>query len=170
MKNKKATFEHSVDVLVKAYLNDTLVHGNCYACAVGNLVCHGMGFIMAKGINESNRFVHWVGQKYPGWPNGWGGVVSSDFGEDDDGNTIIEQEIDIDYFKGIAMIQIESTGYTVDQIAQIEYAFESARITDGDVMFKGLLAVVDVLAEIHGVDLSVKEQAVGRFTEIHATK
>ena len=34
----KATFENSVSVLVRAYMNDTLIHGNCFACAVGNLI------------------------------------------------------------------------------------------------------------------------------------
>ena len=34
----KATFSNSVDILVKAYFNDTLRHGNCLACAVGNLM------------------------------------------------------------------------------------------------------------------------------------
>lgn len=30
----KATFENSVDVLVKAYMNGTLMHGDCERCAV----------------------------------------------------------------------------------------------------------------------------------------
>lgn len=169
----KPTFENSVDVLVKAYLNDTLVHGNCYACAVGNLVCSSMGLTMSKGHNESNREVHWVGRRYPGWPNGWGAVISSDFNEDEDGNETIVQECDPTNFKGEPRRQIESTGYTVEQLARIEYAFESARVGEAsgrDVMYDGLLAVVNVLAEIHSVDLSTKEAAVGQFEEIHATK
>lgn len=36
-------FNHSVNVLVKAYLNNTLAHSTCYACAVGNLVADGIG-------------------------------------------------------------------------------------------------------------------------------
>lgn len=34
MKHTKK-FEHSVNVLLKAYLNDTLEHGNCFACDPG---------------------------------------------------------------------------------------------------------------------------------------
>jgi hypothetical protein len=38
----KPTFSNTIDILVKAYLNDTLQHESCSACAVGNLVSHSM--------------------------------------------------------------------------------------------------------------------------------
>jgi hypothetical protein len=44
----RPTFEQTVDVLVKAYLNDTLVHGNCCACVVGNLCAHAIGTRVIK--------------------------------------------------------------------------------------------------------------------------
>jgi hypothetical protein len=47
-RNMKATFENSVDVLVKAYLNDTLEHGQCHACAVGNLICAETGNLLNR--------------------------------------------------------------------------------------------------------------------------
>jgi hypothetical protein len=49
----KERFDKTVDVLVSAYLNDTLVHGNDCACAVGNMICAAMGY------------------KYGGWQANW---------------------------------------------------------------------------------------------------
>ncbi len=37
MKNK-SLYDKTVSILVDAYMNDTLQHGNCFACAVGNIV------------------------------------------------------------------------------------------------------------------------------------
>lgn len=36
-------FERTIDILVRAYKDDTLRHGNCTACAVGNIIrgCNG---------------------------------------------------------------------------------------------------------------------------------
>ena len=53
---------------------------------------------------------------------------------------------------------IAESGYSVDELARIEFAFESVPLGE-DRMFKGLMAVVDVLSDIHGVDLSVKEES-----------
>ena len=159
----KATFENSVDVLVKAYMNDTLVHGNCYACAVGNLVAASCGF---KYINKNNSLVNvqWEGVRYPGrGSDGWGSVFTT---------SGMKQRLNPEYYTGSPKKQIDSTGYSLCELMKIEFAFETARSrsTIDDSMFNGLLAVVDVLAEIHGVDLSVKQAAIGQFEEIHATK
>lgn len=36
-------YQKTVDILVKAYFDDTLQHGNCYACAVGNIIAGNCG-------------------------------------------------------------------------------------------------------------------------------
>lgn len=147
----EATFENSVDVLVKAYLNDTLQRGECHACAVGNLIQSGVGRLFTECEKDELRFHQ----------NGWVKVFITM-----SHNSHYQRP---ENYKGIAKIQIDATGYSWQDLAKIEFAFESAPRT-GDEMFNGLMAVVDVLAEIHGVDLTVKENAVGMFVEVHATK
>jgi hypothetical protein len=128
MTNQKK-FEHTVNVLLKAYLNGTLEHGSCTACAVGNLISHCTG--------QS--------------PIAWTFVFSTIFGN---------QHVNLYNYDGLAKIEIESTGYTWKELAKIEFAFETAEFgaSNDDYIFNGLMAVVDVLAEIHKIDLTtVKE-------------
>lgn len=150
----KSSFENSVNVLVRAYLNDTLEHCNCFACAVGNLV------VAACGYNYDKEFIREqssVGFKYPlvtkehsscktmaggSWYPLYDGNSNADSG-----------------------MEIASTGYTVEQLRQIENAFEDHAYGPGDNNFSGLMAVVDVLADIHGVDLSTKESAKAMFVK-----
>lgn len=150
----KPTFENSVNVLVQAYLSDTLLHGNCYACAVGNLVAAGMGysFVRTKGLNyfaDDCYKLTWnvTGGDYDdsfhaGWYSHVRGWVSS-------------------RDKTQGMLEVQSVGYTINELNRIETAFERATRgnSDDEWMFNGLMAVVDVLAEIHGINLEQKEEA-----------
>ncbi len=131
MKNKEQ-FDNSIKVLVKAYLSDTLRHANCMVCAVGNLVCAGMGYDMipaVKGWELPSGQLRY----YADWP-----------------------------YEGSGEQEINSTGYTREDIVLIEEAFESKNgDQDG---YKGLCAVFDVLVKIHqGSDKELelaKEQLV----------
>lgn len=147
MKKVIPSFENSVSVLVKAYFNDTLVMGTCHACAVGNLVQDACGFkfkyIMGTILVWENQYVNWF--------------LSKDTGEHTN--------------------QTLAIGYSIQEIRSIEYAFEGwysrydgLKEAERKDVFLGLLRVVDVLAEIHGVDLTVKEAAIGEFQKVHATK
>ena len=156
----KATFENSVNVLVKAYFNDTLQHGSCSACAVGNLIADSMGFTFEKMDRDIDGFLMWdqydhaVNLCRPNWQ-----LV---FQTSPRGNNRINETS----YKGDSKIQIDSTGYTWRQLAIIEYKFERATgNTKDERMFNGLMAVVDVLAEIHGVSLEVKESAKLQFVK-----
>lgn len=153
----KADFHKTVDILVKAYLNGTLEHDNCYACAIGNMVAANMGlrFIGDKTIR---RGIHWEG--FPNYGSlgpdkMWTNVCYTN----DEG----EQFFRPHKYKGIPKKQIDSTGYSIEEVAMIEHAFETA--TGKDRMFAGLMAVVDVLAEIHGIDLTEKESAKALFVK-----
>jgi len=138
----KPTFEKTIDVLVRAYMNDTLRHGSCYACAVGNIILDATGaYYIDFGI----------------WSKGdpmWQCV----FVTNEDGQQIWE-----DNYSGEAKKQIDSTGYTWQELARVEYAFENVYGNKDEKMYNGLMAVVDVLAEIHQVDLTVGEQAKQMF-------
>ncbi len=140
----KATFENSVNVLVKAYLDDTLQHNNCHACAVGNLVAAACGY---RYEGQSRKL--YMGYHQPHW------YTALIYGIRND------KEI---------KSQVESTGYLLDDLRKIEGAFEGAdRPENGptkeDIMFAGLMAVVEVLADIHGIDLTTKEKAKELFVK-----
>lgn len=51
----KAKFDHSVAVLVKAYMDDTLRHMDCATCAVGNLIADVCGYEIT---NENSKWNH----------------------------------------------------------------------------------------------------------------
>ena len=67
-----ATFENTVDILVRAYLDGTLFKGNCCACAVGNLCAAALGLQIngvfkarATGRDES---IQWDNNTFsPAW-------------------------------------------------------------------------------------------------------
>lgn len=128
MKNKEL-FNRTVDILVKAYRNDTLQHMNCYACAIGNLVAHGMNY----EYNKDNDFKYYQNAYFHFFYL---------LRNSEEGN------------KELGRQQIESTGYTIEELNKIERAFErSDRGNSGDDwMLNGLLAVYDTLCEIHEVN------------------
>lgn len=139
------SFENTVSILVKAYLNDTLRHENCAACAVGNLIAHSLG--AEVGI------VTWVlGEEEiePAWQN----VFCT--------NPMFPQRISPERYLAEAKYQIDATGYSWQDLAKIEASFESITKRE-DRMFLGLMAVVDILAEIHQVDLSTAQAAKELF-------
>lgn len=134
-------FNHTVNVLLKAYLNDTLERGNCYACAVGNLVAEALGTKVCPVLRT------WENNELTFWDNVFMTYIH-------------HQEIIPENYRDSAKEQIDATGYTWQQLAKIEFAFETGcrGSSEDDKMFNGLMAVVDVLAEIHEIDLeTVKE-------------
>lgn len=150
----KATFENSVNVLVKAFLKGTLEHTNCYACAVGNLICDANGYTYTKveGCMQTIRLKENDGLYDGGtFGGGWHSVLHWKNNK-----------------RQIAITEIEKTGYSIDEIAQIEKAFEGAEQGDSaeDWIFNGLMQVVSALAEIHNVSLESKESAKKLFVKI----
>lgn len=156
-------FNYTVNVLVQAFLNDELEHKRCTACAVGNIVADALKVKPRRYENclttiESNLL--FTDGSYAVWPKlfctagrqqrTYGGTELNDFSNQD------------------ALDQIAKTGYSVDELAKIEFAFETAPTSPGKEvrMFEGLMAVVDVLAEIHEVDLTTKETAKSLFVKV----
>ena len=146
MKNKEL-FDRTVAVLVRAYKNDTLKHGSCHACAVGNIVAAGCG------INDVFSDNEWREKALVEPQVGWVDVFCA---------CGVEQITTPENYKGAAKFQIDSTGYTWQELAKIEHAFETAPKgnSEDEWMLNGLLAVYDVLCEIHEVaDKSEVEDA-----------
>ena len=128
---KPELYKKTVDILYQAYFNDELEHGNCAACAVGN-ICAGNGIPrhhpdLRQEINNASwrfKFMTRLGQQR------------------------VKETA-----PASAMKVIRATGYTWRQLARIEYAFETAwtGYSKEDHMFNGLVAVLEVLKEIHQV-------------------
>lgn len=148
MKNKDL-YKRTVDILVQAYFNDTLIHGNCCACAVGNLIAANNGFTFIK-----KYFFEWR-ETNPEWPS------IHLFRECKQ----IADPINYDQKKG--MEQLLSTGYTIIETAAIEYSFEKATgNTKDERMFNGLMAVIEVLDKIHeNTDTEITAESKQRFAK-----
>jgi hypothetical protein len=48
LRNMKASFDNTVSILVKAFLEGTLAKGDCDACAVGNICAAAVGTTVVK--------------------------------------------------------------------------------------------------------------------------
>lgn len=116
-------FKKSVDTLIKAYKNGKLQHYDCNACAVGNLM---------------------------GGEHGWVYAYKDVTCPSDRPKTYLIREDD-----HAEKLRLRYTPeYSWHDIAKIEIAFESAARNDttGDLEFSGLVAVFNVLMEIHGIE------------------
>lgn len=149
---REALYHKTVDILFDAYFNDTLEHGNCYACAVGNIVAANMGYkfvpsrrIIAGGKSQS---WDWEGKPYPSKGKGWGSLIGW--------SPYTHPPLTAQTWK-----QINSTGYSPYELQMIERAFEQFDVkydehcnsrNPEDRMFIGLVAVLDKLKQIHEVD------------------
>jgi hypothetical protein len=148
---KRPTFSETVDVLVKAYLNDTLIQGSPCGCAIGNLIADKLG----KKVNivDSRSYeANWDGDDREAFD--W-------FLRLRPGRVIKQKDLVPDFNNGDRLIRL--TGYTLQEVGRIEYAFEdnddSFRYNSDSARFQGLMRVVEVLADIHGIDLQTKESA-----------
>lgn len=140
---KPELYKRTTDILYQAYFNDTLSHNDCAACAVGN-ICAGNGVPKMKGgALAENGFYNNAS---------WGLVFMTGLGEQRIDSEYINP--DSEWYKEAVAKVIDATGYSWTELAKIEFAFESAR--DGiydpeEQMFAGLVAVLDVLKDIHQV-------------------
>lgn len=148
-------FNHTIGVLVKAFIEGTLAHGTCQACAVGNIVADAIDVKLTKNLGEFSGVVSWD-REHPMWD-----VIVLP--------TLLPSSNEE---QKLSLAQVQATGYTAVELRKIENAFESAACIgrtysprfdyDG---FNGLMAVVDVLAEIHGIDLTTREEAKKLFVK-----
>lgn len=132
-------FERAVKALVQAFFNDTLAKEDCTMCAVGN-ICEGKKDWSAVFITTTH----------------FGQFIA----EDCYVNDYQYRNGDIYHPKQV----IDKTGYTWQELAKVEAAFESNtripkqvyyKYSKTEIMedqFNGLMAVVDVLCEIDKID------------------
>lgn len=133
MKNSEL-FHKTISILVKAYQNDTLEHGMCDACAVGNLL---------KGRTSWKTYFM---------------TVSKTFNEHIYSKEKIlrdnEESIQVGLIADHPWCEnpyFDIAGYTLHELASIEWAFETAPKgqNEDDWMFNGLMKVCDALMIIH---------------------
>lgn len=134
---KQELFNHTIDILVRAYQNGTLEHANCCACAVGNIIAANCGYEFDK--KKAWPTLNWKDKSYP---NNWFKIINGDRINKDDRN--------------IGQAMIEKTGYSIKELAKIERIFENAKYFDED-GYRGLMKVVDVLMEIHECNEKIVE-------------
>lgn len=150
----QASFDNTVQILVKAYLADELEKHSCAACACGNIIAASQGWqVVNVGTLSGAGFAARAGGRT--LENIWQRAVWAfrDGDNEYDAETLAESEA-----------QIAQAGYTVEQFQMIEDAFMDATgYSKEEEHFNGLMAVVDVLADIHGIDLATAEVAKGLF-------
>lgn len=150
MKNEPL-WNKTVDILVKAYLGDTLTHGDCSACAVGNMICANLYNSDFKIWN--NKFT----LNYNDLEGNWSDLFLTDgltqhvYESEAQNETIVEQ--------------VASTGYLWQDLAKIEFAFETAPQGNNsdEWIFNGLMSVIDTLMQIHEANDTEAQEAKGLF-------
>lgn len=141
--NRPALYTKTRQILFDAYYNDTLTLGYCSACAIGNIIASNMGISIIK-----NRcgYPEWTGPVMPTWQSVF--YTTTTFS----GKKQISQPLAMD-LPNVAQ-QINSTGYTWEELARIEHAFETAPVgdSDEDAMFNAFVAALEALDRIHQIE------------------
>lgn len=155
--NRPELYNKTVDILVQAYMNDTLQHANCHACAVGNLIAANMGIGYSKSKYETTMW----NREFPVWIDVH--CMKAD-----------GQHLNFCNYTGEAKEQIDATGYSPYETAGIELAFESNRdngSTADERMFNSLLAVIEYLDKIHeNKDATITEQSKKKFHDYRVSR
>lgn len=151
MKNKEL-FNRTVDILVKAYQNDVLHYAYPCGCAVGSICAAAKGYKTKWVTEENDRLtIRWIDSEGQEHLANWTDIFIN--GEPSVFTSNLEK----------AMNEINSTGYTWQELMAIEKSFGIGwginystgmceDILEEDKQLKGLLAVYDVLCEIHEVN------------------
>lgn len=148
---KPELYNKSANLLIDAWMSGKLEHGDCTACAVGN-ICGGNGAWAVKFSTNASMRSQTPGLFVPseidrvighGLP-----LYVSDLHEE-------EKMTAFAYADKV----ISDTSYTEKELAKIEWAFEMSIASDYEKLYKtpegqyiGLCAVLDVLHEIHEVE------------------
>ena len=149
----KETYQKSIDILLDAYNKQELFHGICSACAVGNLVKKQGGF---KTPDPLTRFC------IPSWPK----LFMTD------SNTCQQYPSNMYWIsKEEALAEVAQTNCTVEELAKIEFAFESSVFkktftSEKEKQYVGLCAVLDVMSIM--VEEDIKESSKTNMLELQS--
>ena len=118
--------QKAIDIFLDALNNNTLAKGTCVACAVGNLVADGLKTKILV-YNYSSGKVDFI----PSDVNLPNSIWSKLFYTTQDRNGISEQFQDFELkgapeeFRTQVFKAVSSTDFSIKELAQIEFAFES---------------------------------------------
>jgi len=149
--NRPNIYKKSVEILHDAYIRDYIGYFSCACGAAGNLIRANMGYKY-----EGDEKSHWWRDKNNSQvKNSWINTYMFD------GTEII---FDKSNYVGLAKVQIDSTGYSLEELATIDTVFDQSpddyeEIEDS--IFSGLNAVIDCLKTIH----EVEEEVIARDKE-----
>lgn len=171
-------FNRAIASLVKGYMNGTLAKGTCAACAVGNIIAGATGCTIEKTEGDDGDvdfdFVNIIGHVFiPSWQRVFITNVN-----DRRLSRKNRQRINLSNYYGASQLEIDATGYSVQELADVEWAFEKAtkihfmdyytirnkQKIDED-QLNGLYAVVDVLCKIEGYDDVVAQEKKDLFVK-----
>ena len=150
--------EKAIDVFLDAVNNGTLAKGSCTACAVGNLVAHGMNGTISKVKSKIGDYMVFQSDVKSGF---W----SDAFVTSDGAQSVYENSFDDPW----VLKNVEATDFTIQELAKIEFAFETNTeityfkydsTTPEEIradQIKGLEAVVNVMMTFDDVKADVKE-------------
>lgn len=151
MKNSEL-YHRTVDILAKAYIDNTLFKGNCAACAVGNIIAGNCNIHYVPVEADLPGNIYWAFGT-PCWQ-----IVFC--------TRDTEQRIDTSEYRGTAKLQIDATDYSWEDLAKIERAFEGSYDGD-DPMYSSLMACIKAMDEIHEVtDESITSRSRDKFVKV----
>lgn len=147
-------FTRAIKALVDAFFGGYLAKFECHACAVGNICASALGVKKEQILNA--MYKPSVDNRYElqYWAQ-WGHVFTTTQGI---------QKLVRSKYTGEAKKAIDSTGYSLIELAKVERAFENNTeinhesydcYDESQIMqdqYNGLMAVVDVLCEIEGIN------------------
>lgn len=145
--------QRAIDTLLDAINNRTLAKGNCYACAVGNLVARGLG---AEIENTGIEFKS-TDPDSDDWTLAF---MTSNSG----------QSVFPAYFKHPKVVRcVGATEFSLEELMKIEFSFEQAseidalrydEHTDTEILadqIKGIEAVLKVMISFDDIDANIQE-------------
>lgn len=157
MKNLEL-YNKTVDILFQAYFKGELEHGLCHACAVGNILKEAAAKVGVSNKRWAVKFITLLSEDYT---HGSRQLIAGKsellfanmlFGhyartaENDNEVEILNE----------ANLLLENSPYPIEDLIKIEAAFEKGycgqKRDDEEWMFNGLVAVLDVLKQIHEVE------------------
>lgn len=148
--------ENAINVFLDAINNGTLAKGTCVACAVGNLVAHGMGAKIYKEVVED-----WTSFNCDKENSHWSNLFRTAY----DCQDVFHRKLDSNVIRNI-----ESTEFKLSELMKIEFAFETnTKITfdrytchtESEIkqdQIKGLEAVIKVMMEFDNDQFDIQEQ------------
>ena len=151
------------NVLVDAYMNDTLAVGHCQGCAVGNIVAKALGI----NITRCKVFGGLIWEEStPKWSNVFTTVSRHILNKNDPKYVSVVRKND-DYIQILhnhssmtGLIELQTTGLDLDVLMNIEWYFETGATGNStdEIMFNGLSAVLKYLGEEFGIEESRREE------------